>query len=329
MARRTFVSKFRLLLLGVIVTFLVAAFYGFSLVQNGSLLNCQCSSTKTSQDVGVEDVRKGGSEEKPDTGEDHKLCILVPFRDRFEELLEFAPFLGKFLERQKVNHKIVIINQLDKYRFNRASLINAGFLHTRHDCDYIAMHDVDLLPMNDELSYAFPESGPFHVAAPWLHPLYHYKTFVGGILLLQSKHFEMLNGLSNKYWGWGREDDEFFVRMRKAKLQLSRPGNLTTGYKSFRHVHDRRKRPRDSHKYYDQWEKTRRLDKETGLTTVEYTVDSVSQLTIDDTAVTVMNVYLECNVDVTPWCLQAEDHPWYEKRKEAQAKASQKQPTQT
>ena len=75
-------------------------------------------------------------------------------------------------------------------RFNRASLINVGFLETRHNCDYIAMHDVDLLPLNEELRYDFPENGPYHLAAPHLHPLYHYKTFVGGILLLRSKDFE-------------------------------------------------------------------------------------------------------------------------------------------
>lgn len=81
-------------------------------------------------------------------------------------------------------------------RFNRASLINAGFLETRSQCDYIAMHDVDLLPVNNDLSYAFPQEGPFHLAAPHLHPLYHYKTYVGGILLLQSQHFEMVITLS-------------------------------------------------------------------------------------------------------------------------------------
>ena len=29
--------------------------------------------------------------------------------------------------------------------------------------------------------------------------------------------------MSNKYWGWGLEDDEFFVRMRQANLVIERP----------------------------------------------------------------------------------------------------------
>lgn len=78
-------------------------------------------------------------------------------------------------------------------RFNRASLINVGFLESGNDTDYIAMHDVDLLPLNEQLDYSFPEAGPFHVASPELHPLYHYKTYVGGILLLTKQHYEMVS----------------------------------------------------------------------------------------------------------------------------------------
>lgn len=120
----------------------------------------------------------------------HKLAVIVPFRDRFEELLEFAPHMHNFLNRQRVRHQIWVINQVDDHRFNRASLLNIGFLLSRGDCDYIAMHDVDLLPLNDNLSYAYPAEGPFHVSGPEIHPLYHYKTFVGGILLLSNNQFE-------------------------------------------------------------------------------------------------------------------------------------------
>ena len=78
-------------------------------------------------------------------------------------------------------------------RFNRASLINIGFLESERECDYIAMHDVDLLPMNDQLSYSFPDTGPFHVASPELHPKYNYSTFVGGILLLTNEQFRLVS----------------------------------------------------------------------------------------------------------------------------------------
>lgn len=79
-------------------------------------------------------------------------------------------------------------------RFNRASLLNVGFLEARrNNCDYIAMHDVDLLPLNKDLYYGFPQKGPFHVSAPFLHPKYHYSTFVGGILIMSLAQFEKVS----------------------------------------------------------------------------------------------------------------------------------------
>lgn len=78
--------------------------------------------------------------------------------------------------------------QVDQYRFNRGSLINAGFkeiMTSYNAIDYIAMHDVDLLPLNPALDYHYPPTGHVnHIAAPYLHPRYHYASFVGGILLI-------------------------------------------------------------------------------------------------------------------------------------------------
>jgi len=75
--------------------------------------------------------------------------------------------------------------------------------------------------------------------------------------------------MSNRFWGWGREDDEFYRRLRKAELQvrlpdrreaglrldravtavlplqLFRPNGITTGYKTFIHIHDPAWRKRD------------------------------------------------------------------------------------
>lgn len=160
----------------------------------------------------------------------HKLAILVPFRDRFEELLQFVPHLTKFLQKQNIDHHIFVLNQIDRFRFNRASLINVGFRFSSGVYDYIAMHDVDLLPLNDDLRYDYPgDDGPLHIASPKLHPRYHYETFVGGILLIRREHFQKVNGMSNKYWGWGLEDDEFYVRLKDAGFKVLRPQNIKTG----------------------------------------------------------------------------------------------------
>ncbi|XP_037951962.1 beta-1,4-galactosyltransferase 7 [Teleopsis dalmanni] len=235
---------------------------------------------------------------------EHKLAILVPFRDRFEELLQFVPNITRFLQKQRVVHHIFVLNQVDRYRFNRASLINVGFRFTRDVYDYIAMHDVDLLPLNEDLHYEYPSDlGPLHIAAPELHPKYHYETFVGGILLVRREHFEEMNGMSNKYWGWGLEDDEFYVRIRDAGLQVTRPHNIKTGINNtFNHIHNRYHRKRDTQKCFNQKEVTRKRDRETGLSTLEYKISKIHQLSIDGITITVLNILLECNLNNTPWC---------------------------
>lgn len=129
----------------------------------------------------------------------HHLAVIVPFRDRFDELVKFVPHMHHFLNNQSISNEIFIVNQvksahtgyligcfsliiffftfqIDGHRFNRASLINIGFLHAsnRSNFDYMVMHDVDLLPLNPQLYYGYPGDGnALHIASPQLHPKYH------------------------------------------------------------------------------------------------------------------------------------------------------------
>ena len=47
----------------------------------------------------------------------HKLAVIVPFRDRFEEMMEFVPWIHKFLNDQQVHHQIIVVNQIDSHRY--------------------------------------------------------------------------------------------------------------------------------------------------------------------------------------------------------------------
>ena len=100
-----------------------------------------------------------------------KMAVIVPYRNALEDLLQFVPHLTKFLNKQQIPFHIFYINQMDLYRFNRASLINVGFLYIKEKFDYMVTHDGDLLPLNQKLSYEFPPEGfVYHVAANYLHP---------------------------------------------------------------------------------------------------------------------------------------------------------------
>lgn len=239
------------------------------------------------------------------SSQSHKrLAIIVPFRDRFDELMAFVPYLSQFLAQQKINnYKIYIINQSKRYRFNRGALANVGYMLARNQSDYIAIHDVDLLPVNRNLSYSYPEIGPHHLSSPNYHPQYNYDNYFGGILLISNGHFELVNGMSNRYYGWGMEDDEFFTRVKAANLTITRPENLSTGRTdTFLHMHyDRR---RDKFKSKEQREALRRRDRITGLRDLKYTISDKHNITIDNHyQCQVFNVELICDLKTTPWCL--------------------------
>ena len=54
-----------------------------------------------------------------------------------------------------------------------------------------------------------------------------------------------MDGLSNLFWGWGREDDELYVRIQEAGMKVHYPEGIRTGSNTFKHNHDKEKRPRD------------------------------------------------------------------------------------
>lgn len=243
-----------------------------------------------------------------DKSNSHHLAVIVPFRKAFDELQSFLPYMESFLKNKSIDHTIYIINQADNLRFNRASLINAAWHEIKKErkADYLVMHDVDLLPLNSDLPYGYPAKDTYavHIASPKYHPRYHYKKFIGGILLMTMRTYELVNGMSNRFWGWGQEDDELFLRLKEKNVQIFRPDNLTTTTKNtFLHMHDNVKRPRDGVKVGVQKVETRRRDRKTGLYSVNYTVDNKKVLTIDNSRAILINVHLHCDSNDTPWCV--------------------------
>lgn len=49
-----------------------------------------------------------------------------------------------------------------------------------------------------------------------------YRDIFGGISALSAEHFQLVNGYSNTFWGWGGEDDDMSMRIRMKGLHLLR-----------------------------------------------------------------------------------------------------------
>ena len=109
-------NQAKLVFLVIIACFCCSVFTIFYILTIHSNLQCTCpkevSGHNSQSSSHAEAV--GGAEIS------HKLCILVPFRDRFEELLEFAPYMNTFLNNQNIKHQIYILNQADQLRYERS-----------------------------------------------------------------------------------------------------------------------------------------------------------------------------------------------------------------
>lgn len=249
-----------------------------------------------------EKVPDYASIKKPEL-EAKRLAIVVPFRDRFDELLIFVPLLTDFLRKQNLgSFQFFIVNQSSKYRFNRGALANVGFILAKNSSDYIAIHDVDLIPRNHNLSYSYPAQGPYHLSSPQYHPQYNYSKYFGGILLISNEHYARVNGMSNRYFGWGLEDDEFYTRVRAANIPIQRPTGLSTNRSNtFLHFHYNRKR--DTFKTPEQRKSLTKRDRLTGLNNISFNVTNRHELTIDGAyRCTVYSTEIGCDTKLTPWC---------------------------
>lgn len=71
---------------------------------------CKCEITTQQSQYSNHNQEKNGDSVRKKVS--HRLAILVPFRDRFEELLIFAPHMKKFLDKQNIDYHIFILNQV-------------------------------------------------------------------------------------------------------------------------------------------------------------------------------------------------------------------------
>ena len=114
-------------------------------------------------------------------------------RGCFENLLQFVPYMSKLLSAQQIPFHIFVVHETDNLRFNRAALLNIGFLYIKDKFDYIVLHDVDLLPLNPKLNYSYPQTGVFQIVEKSLDPIYFRVTVSSSKKLLFKKIFDFKN----------------------------------------------------------------------------------------------------------------------------------------
>lgn len=167
-----------------------------------------------------------------------KLGIIVPHRQRWEHLNEFRAKISMYLDSKGIPFELIVVNQDDARQFNRGMILNIGFKYARKlRCDYIVFHDVDLIPVDVDYSYS---EYPVHLATKVIESSTgnikkSADQYFGGVTLFSMEEFRRIDGYSNKYWGWGFEDDDLFLRCKKhgssldsKNIRNSRNGRFTS-----------------------------------------------------------------------------------------------------
>lgn len=151
-----------------------------------------------------------------------KLCIIIPYRDREKNLNKLINHLHWFLPKNNIyNYFIVVTEQNNNKPFNKGHIMNSAYLQFKNEFDYVCFHDVDLIPL--EADYTYFES-PIHLC-PFVEQFNYkipYDTIFGGVTLFDKKSFEIVNGYSNLFYGWGAEDDDMFNRIKISNMEPHR-----------------------------------------------------------------------------------------------------------
>ena len=235
-------------------------------------------------------VHQGGWWSPEDCLPVQSTLIVIPFRDREDQLPILLRHLHPMLKRQQLHYRIIIVEQTGKGKFNRAKLANIGFVEGLKMFPYqcFIIHDVDLVPENDHIDYSCSVS-PRHLSAAvstFKYMLPYAKIF-GGVSSLLSKHFQQVNGFSNLFYGWGGEDDNLYERLTQNNFKIQRHSIQIARYKMLKHKH-----------YKPPAKEQRKLNEKLGSSLKHNKVDGLNTLQYDLVGIEENLLYTRVKVDV-------------------------------
>ena len=165
-------------------------------------------------------MQKGGWWSPDDCQSDHHVAIIIPVRDRYDQLSILLRHLLPLLKQKNKHFRVFVIEQNEKHSFNKGKLLNIGFKESQKYFPYtFVFHDVDLLAESPQVMYGCEES-PTHVST--LLDTFNYKLIYNymftGVQMFTKQDYEEVNGFSNSFWHKGGEDDNLYDRTDAANL---------------------------------------------------------------------------------------------------------------
>lgn len=207
-----------------------------------------------------------------------KVALIIPFRKRDEHLKFWLYYLHPILQRQQLDYGVYVINQDGDGVFNRAKLLNIGYVEAMKEYDYecFVFSDVDLIPMDDRNIYkCFNQPRHLSVSMDKFGFRLPYNQYFGGVSSMSKEQYLTINGFPNNYWGWGGEDDDIFNRLHIKGMSISRPSGPVGKCRMIRHERD--KQNADNPQRFDRITHTRDTIYQDGINTLSYSVVKIEK----------------------------------------------------
>ena len=152
----------------------------------------------------------------------YKNLIVVPYRNRPEQLTKFIKNSYKIINDNLPNTLFVIVEQEQGKAFNRGKLLNIGFKEYSKITEFVITHDIDIVPKKDTVKELYAQNK--HKVLGIFTSSYNT---LGGIVKFKSHIFRKINGFPNNYWGWGLEDKALQNRAEYHKIDIKK--NILNG----------------------------------------------------------------------------------------------------
>lgn len=141
------------------------------------------------------------------------LSIIIPYRNRVEQLNIFIPCIKSYLPEANV----FIVEQADDKPFNRGKLLNVGSQNVDHHNSYYVFHDIDMLPI--KVSYR-ERDGVTQIAFSDIQLI----DYLGGVTMFNPYEFVRSGGYHNDFWHRAEDNEMRFNLKRRGVPVLNRFG---------------------------------------------------------------------------------------------------------
>tara|TARA_Y100000592_G_scaffold84132_1_gene134684 strand:- start:28 stop:1488 length:1461 start_codon:yes stop_codon:yes gene_type:complete len=160
-----------------------------------------------------------------------RLAVILPYDENHIE--NFTNHFKQMVDETEFYYKLCFLKQKSNRPLNKGKLFNIGFSLLKNQFDYFCFHDIDLIPVSNECDYSHSdkptslirglmpmEFGDHEEIEDYDNFDVPYDQHFGGCILMDKKHYELVNGHSNDYWGLGYQDIDLLARMITKEIPL-------------------------------------------------------------------------------------------------------------